>query len=83
MSTLRTWPDFAVLTEGQVVALATARVEFAEASPKPSLPDCFETPGQETGCEPDIALRKCIGQCSEGQDWLRQPVTVRGGIRVQ
>ena len=29
--------------------------------------------------------RSCpgLGQCSEGQDWLRQPVTVRGGIRVQ
>ena len=45
MSTLRTWPDFAVLMEGLVVALATAWVEFAEASPKPSLPYCFETPG--------------------------------------
>ena len=44
-----------------MVALATAWVESAEASPKPSLPDCFETPGQETGCEPAIALRKCVG----------------------
>ena len=48
--------------------ITAASGTLSDLSRTPSYFDCRSCPG--------------LGLCSEGQDWLNQPLTVRGGIRV-
>lgn len=65
-----------LLDHGVRTAESAARAVIAASSG--SLSGLGRTPSY-------FSCRTCPGlsQCSEGQDWLDQPVTVRGGIRVR
>ena len=73
--TVRTRSMPELLDDGVRIAESAARAVIAASSRTisglsrtPSYFDCRSCPG--------------LGLCSEGQDWLNQPLTVRGGIRV-
>ncbi len=73
--TVRTRSMSEFLDDGVRIAESAARAVIAASSGTlsglsrtPSYFNCRNCPG--------------LGVCSEGQDWLKQPLTVRGGIRV-
>ena len=73
--TVRTRSIPELLDDGVRVAESAARAVIAASSGTlsglsrtPSYFDCRSCPG--------------LGLCNEGQDWLNQPLTVRGGIRL-
>ena len=73
--TVRTRSIPELLDEGVLVAESAARAVIA--APSGTLSGLSRTPSY-------FNCRSCpgLGLCSEGQDWLNQPLTVRGGIRV-